>query len=569
MRGRSVSVALRLIGPACALATLGAAAQTGLPRDNPIAPPELARPSYLPAGPSGTLQLPALAAPSRMPLPVAAGEKLTSLVMRGNVVISTEDLLEVAAPWIGQPANAADLEALRIALTRHYVDRGYVNSGVRIDPAGLRSGVLDVEVVEGRLSSLRLTGLDGLDEAYVTSRLWPDAHEPLQLQSLRERYQLLLDDPLIQRMNARMLPDAGPGTAALDVAVERAQPWSFSVRLNNHRPASVGERALVLDAGYRNLTGRGDSLRLTAQPEENVRGFARLGLGWSVPLLHPGTLLSVQFDDSDSNVVEEPLASADIKSRLRSRDIMLSHVLIENLRHRAAVGAAWADRRSETWLAGERFAFIAGVPDEGLRARSLRLWQEYTYRAENQVFAVRSTFTRTRNNIAPLATETAPEVVGRSARFWLGQAQYARRLSDEGLQLVARATVQHTRDRLVSLDGLSIGGLASVRGWRENQLVRDRGAILNLELDIPVLQSSATRSRLHLIPFLDYGRGRHVTRGSDSIGSVGLALRWRSGPWAADAAWGWRVMSTLDKSRAGKALQDYGLHFQLSYSLGR
>jgi hemolysin activation/secretion protein len=137
------------------------------------------------------------------------------------------------------------------------------------------------------------------------------------------------------------------------------------------------------------------------------------------------------------------------------------------------------------------------------------------------------------------------------------------------VQAVARVTLQHAQQRLVTLDGLSIGGAATVRGWRENQLIRDRGAIVNLELDIPVFQRGASATSLHLLPFVDYGRGRNLGQAADTIASAGLALRWRSGPWAADAAWGRRVHATIDKARAGSSLQDHGFHFQFSYALGR
>ena len=72
-------------------------------------------------------------------------------------------------------------------LTRHYVERGYVNSGARLDPAGVQAGVLGVQIVEGRLSALRFSGLGRLDERYLVSRLWPDPQEPLQLDALRHR----------------------------------------------------------------------------------------------------------------------------------------------------------------------------------------------------------------------------------------------------------------------------------------------------------------------------------------------------------------------------------------------
>ncbi|RYF43783.1 MAG: ShlB/FhaC/HecB family hemolysin secretion/activation protein [Comamonadaceae bacterium] len=563
-------IQVTLLALAVTLGAGNAGAQPAVQRDNPNAPAELLRPPFLPDAAPGFQLPPLIVHGSGRPGPPGAGEILRTLAIRGNTAIATGELLEVARPWLGQPANAADLEALRVALTRHYVERGYVNSGARLDAAGVRAGELGVEIVEGRLSSLRFSGLEGLDERYLIARLWPDADRPLQLGELRERYQLLLDDPLIRRMNARLLPDEGPGTAALDVAVERAQPWSFAVRWNNHRPASVGEHALGVEAGLRNLTGRGDALRLSVQPDEDARAFARIGFGWSLPVFYPATQLTVQMDDSDSSVVEEPLAAADVKSRLSSREVTLGQVLAENLRHRAAAGVTWLARRSQTWLGGERFPFVAGEPDEGLRTRSLRLWQEYTYRSETEVVALRSTFAQTRNNLQPVTVDTAPEVVGRNARFWLGQAQFARRLGDSGLQAVARATVQHTRDRLVTLDGLSIGGATTVRGWRENQLIRDRGAILNLELDIPVLRSGAGDRSLHLLPFVDYGRGRNLGQSADAIGSVGLAMRWRSGPWAADAAWGWRrASSAVNKARAGHALQDHGIHLQVSYGIGR
>lgn len=549
---------------ACTFAA-GAAAQSIAPRDNPHTRAELPRPPFLPGAQAEGFQLPQMPVPEGLlPASKPRGEVLRTLIIRGNAAISTEALMAVAQPWLGQPADAADLEALRVAMTRHYVEQGYVNSGARLDAGGLRNGVLALEIVEGRLTRLRFEGLGGLYERYLTSRLWPDADAPLQLNALRERYQLLLDDPLIRRMNARLQPDVGPGTAALDVEVERAVPWSIAVRFNNHRSASVGERAVSVDAGYRNLTGRGDALRLTAQPDADAHKLARWGVGWSVPLVYPGTQLTLQFDDGDSTVVEEPLAAADVRSRIVSHEAGLGHVLWESLQHRAAVGGAWLSRRNETSIGGMRFPFVAGVPDEGLRARSVRLWQEYTYRSQNAVLALRSTFTWTRSNLLPVAG-----AADRNASFWLGQAQVARRLGDTGLQAVARAVVQQTRHRLSGLDGLSIGGAGSVRGWRENQLIRDRGAVLNLELEIPVLQSNASGTSLHLLPFVDYGRGHNVGWDTDAIGSAGLALRWRSGPWAAEGAWGRRVLSTVGKARAGHALQDYGLHFQLSYAVGR
>jgi hemolysin activation/secretion protein len=539
-------------------------------RDNPQAPTEMRPPAFItPGAPDGFILPPVPTPERRLPAPAAGGELLRDLLLRGNTVIGREELLDVAKPWLNHPVNAADLEALRIEITRHYVQRGYINSGAVIGDDGWRDGVLTLDIVEGKVSAVRYAGLDGLDEHYLNARLFPEPDRPLNMNELRERYQLLLDDPLIKRMNARLVPDAAPGSAILDITVERDTPWYANFRFNNYRPASIGETAFTVDAGLRNLTGQGDLLRLSAQPVENFGGLARTGIGWSMPLGHAGTQLSLQYDEGLSSVVEEPLKAIDVRSRLTSREIGISQNLFENLRRRIAIGLGYTHRNNHTSIAGEPFPFIAGEPADGIETRALRFWQEYTQRSEADVLALRSTFVRAKNNLQPLPAGANATVGDREYPFWLGQAQYARRVSDDGAQLIVRGTVQHSTARMLSLDGLSIGGAGSVRGFRENQLVRDRGYILNLELDLPVHKSAATEAALNMAPFIDYGRGRNRDAESQSIGSAGVALRWRWGQVAAELAWARRIHASAGYQRAGSTLQDHGVHFQIGYAFGR
>ena len=547
-----------------------AQADDPLLRDNPNAPQEIRSPGYLPKTGAEGFQLPPVKLPDTIKhTPPASGELLRDLNLRGNTVISREELLDVARPWLNQPVTAADLEALRIELTRHYIERGFINSGARIASEGLRDGVLTLDIIEGRISVVRYSGLDGLDEAYLTDKLLPAANHPLNLNDLRENYQMLLDDPLIKRMNARLVPDANPGSALLEIDVERHVPWYLQLRYNNHRPASIGEKALSIDAGMRNVIGRGDLLRLTAQPAENLRSIARSGIGWSVPLNYTGTQLSFQYDEGESSVVEEPLRDIDVTSRLTSQEIGLGQLLFENLRHRAAIGLTYLDRSNRTWISGEPFPFIAGEPAGGIETQSLRFWQEYAYRSEVEVIALRSTFTTAKNNLQPLSSLANATVGDTKYRFWLGQAQYARRVSDAGTQLIARATAQQSSARMLALDGLSIGGSATVRGFRENQLIRDRGYIFNLELDVPVMKSAASETSLNVIPFLDYGKGKNRDGVAESIGSAGVALKWRWGDLTADLALAKRIHVGDGFKKAGNTLQDKGIHFQISYAFGK
>src|SRR5262245_65755799 len=116
--------------------------------------------------------------------------------------------------------GASELEDLRPELTRNYVDRGYVNSGVLLAEVTADNAVV-FDVVEGRLTGVRLRGMERLDEDYVARRFMRDSDRPLNLDVMRERFQILLGDPLFDRMNARLLPGVKAGEAILDIDIVR------------------------------------------------------------------------------------------------------------------------------------------------------------------------------------------------------------------------------------------------------------------------------------------------------------------------------------------------------------
>lgn len=52
---------------------------------------------------------------------------------------------------------------------------------------------------------------------------------------------------------------------------------------------------------------------------------------------------------------------------------------------------------------------------------------------------------------------------------------------------VARAAAQLTPDSLLPLEQFSVGGIATVRGYGQNQLVTDNGVLGSLEVRLPAL----------------------------------------------------------------------------------
>ena len=76
---------------------------------------------------------------------------------------------------------------------------------------------------------------------------------------------------------------------------------------------------------------------------------------------------------------------------------------------------------------------------------------------------------------------------------------------------------------------MPIGGVNSVRGFRENQLIRDKARIFNVEFEAPIHQDAQRQLFAALVPFYDYGHGRSANAPSATLSSAGVAAVRNSG----------------------------------------
>jgi hemolysin activation/secretion protein len=558
----------RVLAAAVAVALCAARGALAVDVVDPLNKREPARPEFLPGAPPAPFALPPVERPAKPAASdTAGGRYVERIVIRGNTVIPTAELDAVAAPYRGRRVSAAEVEELRQSLTRYYVDRGYISSGALLEPDPPER-TLAFRIVEGRISAVRLRGLDGLDEAYVADRLVREADGPVNIDSLRERYQLLLGDPLIGRMNARLIPHERQGEAILDIDVVRNRPWALNFYWNNYHTPAIGSEAVGVVGSIANLTGRGDRLDVGYQASTQTSDGGWATLAWSMPINYSGTSFNVQLERDRTAVVEYPLDTLNIRSTYDIVDVGIAQVVTETLRRKFLLGVNAVWRRNETTLLGEPFSFVPGVPDGVVRSWTARLWQEFAYRLEDQVLAARSTFNFVTDNA--VQTPELPQTTLPDAHYlyWLGQLQYARQVIDNGAQVVLRGTVQATSNHLLPIDLIPIGGAYSVRGYRENQIVRDTGQVFNAEFHYPLLQQARHAVDLWAIPFYDWGRGKNVDDPATVLASYGIAarLKWRGAQLDISKAWRLQHPAVLD-SLTGN-LQDRGVNFQLTVSLG-
>jgi hemolysin activation/secretion protein len=529
----------------------------------PTPPPPLPAPIYpAPELPPAELQTPFPTPEAPLPNTIPGSITVARFEVVGSTVFSVEELAGVTAPFTHRPISFAELLQAQAAVTQLYTSHGYVTSGAVIPPQTLNDGVVRIQVVEGGLEAITVAGTQRLNPNYVRSRLAIASRKPLNSRRLLEALQLLQLNPLIQTVSADLSAGTRPGENLLAVRVVEAPSFHAQTAIDNDRSPSVGSLRRSLQVNEANLLGQGDGLTLSYA---NTAGSNSLDAQYTLPLNPRNGSLSFSASTSSNRVIEEPFDQIDIAANSRSFDLTFRQPSHQTPAQEFAVGLTASRLESETSLLGEPFSLSPGADAQGhTRITALRFFQEWTDRSSQSVFAVRSQFSLGLDALNSTINAEAPD-----SRFlaWRGQAQWVRLLAPDTL-LLLRSDVQLADRGLVPLEQFSVGGQQSVRGYRQDALLADNGALVSAELRIPILRSPNATSLLQVAPFVDFGTtwasSGQANSDPASLLGVGLGLRWQqSDRLTARLDWGIPLISVSSPKRTW---QENGLYFSLIYN---
>ena len=528
--------------------------EPGRPSDRPLPEPP-------PDRPAPGLVLPPIPPPAADP-PLSSGVRVRVARFRivGNTVFSEDELRALIVGYEGREIGNEELEEARAILTRHYISRGYINSGAVIPDQQVRDGLITLRIIEGRLIDITVGGENRFHPDFVRGRLLPPKDEPLNVTRLQEQVQLLLQNPQIERVNAELSPGLRPGEAVLGVDLKEA-PWrEIGYTLANNRSPSIGGVRHELRAALRNLSGRGEEFSLIAGTTE---GLDDLALMLAVPVSTRDTAVWVRYERNKSTVIEAPFDVLDIEAHSDSLEIGVRHPLLRTLSRELALSASLFRRDSESFLLGIPFSFSPEVTDGRSKVAALRVAADLLDRSMEQVSAGRLTATQGIDAFG----STHP-----SFFVLLAQAQRVQRIAQGHGQLVARLDLQAAFNALPPSEKFSLGGADSVRGYREDLLVRDSGWNASLEyrhrlwrVPIALFGDSAEDGWISAVPFIDAGQAKDregTTPEPHTLSSIGIGVRWDIGRGAQMALYrGWPLR---ELERRADDLQDRGVHYRLA-----
>jgi hemolysin activation/secretion protein len=521
-------------------------------------------PAPLPS-PDQLLKPPSQTAPPTNIEPTETGAiSVQQFEVLGSTVFSTIELNEVLDKFIKRSLTFTELLQARSAITDLYISNGYITSGAYIPPQNLGTGIVQIQVIEGGLQEIKVTGTNRLNPDYIRSRINIATGAPLSRDRLIEALQVLQINPLIANISAELSAGDLVGRNTLELKVRESETFNMQLSLDNNRAPSVGSFRRRIKVSEANLTGLGDSLTVGYS---NTDGSNAYELNYSLPINPYNGTVAFAFSNSNSNVIETPFNILDIYSNSTNYDLTFRQPVLQTPSQELAFGIIGSYRESLSSLLKIPFPLSAGADNNGVTKVSvLSFFQDYTQRSSQSVLAFRNQLNIGLGGVLGSTVNSSfPD-----SRFvsFRGQAQYVNLLAPATL-LLFRGDLQLSDRLLVPLQQIGFGGQDTLRGYRQDLLLGDNGASLSAEVRIPVLRVPEVEGILQIVPFIDsamvWTSSGEANPAQNLLVGTGMGLRWQMGNrMTALLNYGIPLIS-VPNSR--KTWQENGIYFSLTYNL--
>lgn len=403
----------------------------------------------------------------------------------GNSLLSSAQIESTVYPYLGPARNLKAVEQAAAALQAVYKSNGYPLVAVNIPQQNVIGGVITLQVVEGRIDRVKISG----NRYFLRSHLREELPalkrgSPLNMHMVRTE----LDDA--NRLNPYrsivpvLRPGRVPGTMEVELKVKDRLPFHASVETNNRYTANTSRIRLNTSIGYDNLWLKSHSVSLSYQTAPDAPSEVSVyNLSYVMPV-GESSRLALFAVDSNSEVTSATSQGDEL--------VVLGKGKVYGLR--AIVPGKISSSAFYSMIAGVDIKKF-GEDQQLVNAdgsNNLDIPIDYTgftlsyngtvkYRPNTTRFSISSQFgVRGLGNDAEEFQNKRVEAIPNY--FYFKGSFNQNWMLNEHWQVFAGFRGQLTESPLISNEQFSVGGVDTVRGYIESSALGDNGILGNLEL---------------------------------------------------------------------------------------
>jgi len=412
--------------------------------------------------------------------------------VHGNSHLLSQIEFEKAVyPYLGPYRTADDVEAARAALQKTYRDKGFPFVAVEIPQQKVGSGVIVLQVVKNPVGRLRVHGSRyfSLDEI---KREAPSLSEGTVPNFSQVTHDVAILNQLPDRQITPSLHQGIlPGTVDVDLTVKDTPPVHASLELNNRYSANTTPLRINGSASYDNLWQLGHSVggsfQISPENINEVEVFSGYYLA-RIPNVNWLTLM-LQGTDQNSNVnTLGGIGVAGKGSTIGGRAVFTlpsKKDFFESI----SLGFDYKHNTQDLQVGGaDNMTPITYYP---LSAAYSGTWLKKDVSETDLNASVIA-------NVSAISSDTAEFDLNRSGAsgsfiYFRGDLSHTHELP-EGFQIYGKLQGQAANGPLVSNEQISAGGLGTVRGYLESEVLGDNGVLASGEFRSPSLTTLLGKS---------------------------------------------------------------------------
>ncbi len=404
--------------------------------------------------------------------------EIKSIHLTGAELMSISHQREQLGPYENQCLGAGRLNALLKAITQFYIDRGYVTSRAYLLQQDLASGSLEIIVVEGKNEGIDSSAVASDREIAMT---FPGkSGEVLNLRELEQFVEQINRLPS-RPAQLELVPGQEVGGTRVQLKGERLKPWRVGFTRSNNAEQSTGEQQWAMSLSWDSPLGLADQFSVRGGGDlisDRWKHSANQGLFYSVP--YGWWTFSYSYSQNYYRTENKGLGfTFHTDGESKNHQILGERVLHRGGVSKTAASLGISHLRTRNYIEGElietssqrlsevQFGFNHGRRIGTAYANLDLGWQK-------GIGAFDAQREGDPKNASPVA---------RYNKYTL-TASYLQpfQLWGESFRFDILGFYQRSEDVLYSPQRISLGGLSSIRGFKDGSFSGDSGGYLRNQL---------------------------------------------------------------------------------------
>jgi hemolysin activation/secretion protein len=432
---------------------------------------------------------------------------LLELRIKGNSLLPRPQLERTVYPFLGLKKSIDSVEQARLALEELYKTKGYQTVTVDIPEQEVKSGVVYLQVTEGKISRLRVkeSRYFSLGKIKAAVPELAEGNVP-NMNVMQKQLAELAGQTPDRKITPILRAGQERGTLEVDLKVKDELPLHGRVELNGRNTATTSRLRLVSSLHYDNLWQKLHSASLMYQvaPENPDEVDVWAGT-YSIPF-EDNYSLSFSAISSSSN---SSISGGGAISALGIGDnygLRLNRTLpaLNDFSHNVTVGINYKNQQ-------QTLNFINNPADNKMISYLPFLVQyNASFKEKEYIAALNLAVNFAVRGLANDQVQFTNKTSAAKANYaYLTAGFNFNHALPKNFEFASRFNGQFSDSHLIPYEQFILGGMSSIRGYFEAQAFADNGFLGTLEMRSPRLIPREWESinRLNALVFIDGGMG--------------------------------------------------------------